>query len=83
MDDQPAEFFRLWLFTDSKKHDKRIAKKTTFVKLTCQKKFALAKNDTGMGTLRKASKRSGNFFRMKPHELTFHYKSHFFLISFF
>ena len=63
----------------AKKHDKRVAKKMTFVELTSQKKFGFTKNDSGMGILKKTSKRKGNFFRMKLHELTFHYKSHLFV----
>ena len=54
MDDQPAQFFCLWLFADSKKNmTKGLQKMMTFVELTSQKKVCFTKNDSGMGILKK------------------------------
>ena len=61
---------------------KGLQKKMTFVELTRQKEFGFTKNDSGMGILKKTSKRKENFFRMRLHKLIFHYKSHLFLHPF-
>ena len=77
-----AVFPSMAICWQQKNMTKGLQKKMTFVELTSQKKFGFTKSDSGMGILKKTSKRKGNFFRMKLHELTFHYKSHLFFISF-
>ena len=72
-----------------KKHYKRprvAKKKMTFVELTSQKKFGFTKNDSGMGILKKTSKRKENFFRIRKlilneaSRITFSLKITFFIL---